>query len=170
MAREHIRLLVSIWDDPDFVALVPAEQTVYLALAGSRDLSWCGVAPLLPKRIARCAKGLTERKVSNHIAALVAKRFLLVDNETDEVAVRTYVRHDKIIGSPNVTKAMGRALGMVRSEQIADGIKDELARLLADEPDAKGWPSLKTAYPELMAEVIAKSSANPSANPSRKSR
>lgn len=164
MAREHSRLLVSIWDDPDFISLDPSQQIVYLALTGSRDLSWCGVAPLLPKRIARCARTLTERKVITHIGTLVDRRFLLVDNETDEVAVRTYVRHDKIIGSPNVTKAMGRALGLVRSEHIADGIKAELARLLADEPDAKGWPSLESAYPELMAEVIAKGSPNPSPN------
>ncbi len=168
MAREHIRLLISIWDDPDFIALEPAQQTVYLALSCSPDLSWCGVAPLLPKRLVKSAKGLTERKVSTIISALVDRRFLLLDSATDEVAVRTYVRHDKIIRQPNVAKAMGRALGLVRSEQIKEGITGELGRLLADEPDAKGWDALRSAYPELMAEVIAKGSVNPSVNPSRK--
>ena len=167
MAREHARLLVTIWDDPDFTDLDAMQQTVFFSLIANKDLSWCGVAPYLPKRIAGNCKGLTERKVVASIGALVEARFLLIDNETDEIAVRTFVRHDKIINSPNVTKAMGRALGMVRSEALADAIKNELARLLDDEPEAKGWASLQAAYPDLMDEVIGKCSRNPSLNPSR---
>ena len=166
MAREHAILLVSIWDDPDFIALEAMQQTVFFSLIANRDLSWCGVAPYLPKRIAGHCKGLTERKVVASIDALTEARFLLVDNGTDEIAVRTFVRHDKIINSPNVTKAMGRAVGLVRSDDLRDAIKGELSRLLAAQPDAKGWASLDAAYPELMAEVIAKGSPKGSANPS----
>ena len=49
MAREHAILIVSIWDDPDFIALEAMQQTVFFSLIANRDLSWCGVAPYLPK-------------------------------------------------------------------------------------------------------------------------
>ena len=63
MARKHARLLLSIWDDRDFTALDPTEQIVYLGICSSRDLSWCGVAPLLPKRLIRNSRNVNERKV-----------------------------------------------------------------------------------------------------------
>ena len=166
MARRHARILVSIWDDADFVALTSAQQVVYFAVLSSKDLSWCGVNPLLPQRFSRISSDLTERKAIAAFDVLTARRFLVADYGTAEVAARTFVRHDDILAQPNVAKAMGRAIGLVRSEAIRESILTELARTLEERPDAKGWPSLRAAYPELFAEVVAKGSENPSPNPS----
>lgn len=56
MAREHARIYLSAWDDDDFLALSQVEQWAYWALLSSPDLSWCGVAPLLPQRLAKLSR------------------------------------------------------------------------------------------------------------------
>lgn len=166
MARDHARLLVSIWDDPDFVSLATPAQSVYFSLISSPDLSWCGVAPLLPQRLIRNAFDLTERKVKQSMSDLAERRFLIIDPDTAEVLVRTYVRHDGILKQPNVTKALVRALDRVHSEALVEAVKVELGRLLSDEPDHKGWDTIRSGWPELFAELHAKATPNPSANPS----
>lgn len=168
MARDHARLLVSIWDDADWVALDSCTQLAYLSLVSSRDLSWCGVAPLLPKRIARNFADGTERKVRTSLGRLEAARFVVIDHDTAEVLVRSYVRHDGILKQPNVTKALVRALDRVHSDTLRDAVKDELGRLLGEEPDLRGWDTIRSEWPELFEELLTKGSRNPSPKPLRK--
>ena len=168
MARDHARLLVSIWSDEEFVTLKVAQQMTYLSLISSPDLSWCGVAPLLPQRTARLAADLTEAKVRAALDELQGRRFLVIDDATAEIAVRSYVRHDGILKQPNVTKAMVKALLRIHSDDVAGVIRDELARELRENPDAKGWPSVRSEQPELFAELQEKASQNPSPDPLRK--
>lgn len=164
MARRYARLWLSIWDDDDFTSLDPATQNAYLALISSRDLSWCGVAPMLPKRLARLSKGLTERKVAASIDQLEAHSFVVTDSDTDEILVRRFVHYDEVIKQPNVAKAMCSAMDRVHSQRISDAIDAELRREFREEPDLKGWDAIRSSFPE----VYAKASANPSGNPSAK--
>lgn len=172
MARKFARLQIAIWDDPEFISLIPSTQIVYLSLISSRDLSWCGVAPLLPKRLTGNSKGLNERKVVTALDQLDASRFVILDHDTSEIAVRTFIHHDQVMQQPNVAKAMGRALNLVHSQSLRASIEDELARELATEPNYAGWEALRKAYPDLYAKVSENPSRNPSgnpfANPSRK--
>lgn len=168
MARKAARLLVSIWDDKDFTALPSVQQVVYLSILSSRDLSWCGVNPLLPQRFSGVSADMTERKAAAALDALAAARFLIIDRSTAEVAVRTFVRHDEVLRSPNVSKAMGRALGDVRSNGIRKAVKAELKRLWIEDSAANGWGAIRAAYPELFTEVTGNPSENPSENPSVK--
>lgn len=164
MARRYARLWLSIWDDEDFISLDPSTQNTYLMLISSRDLSWCGVAPLLPKRLARLAKGQTERKVTASIDQLEAASFVVTDVDTDEILVRRFIHYDEVIKQPNVAKAMCSATNRVHSQRIRAAIDDELGREFHEEPDLKGWDAIRSSFPE----VYAKASANPSANPSAK--
>ena len=172
MARKHASILVSIWEDPDFIALPSLHQVVYFAVLSSRDLSWCGVNPYLPQRFKAMSADMTERRFTGAVEALDDARFLVLDRDTAEVAARTFVRHDDILNVPNVSKAMGRALQLVRSPRIRTSVISELARVHRERPDARGWASFAAAYPDLFSEVCGipslKGSRNPSANPSAK--
>lgn len=170
MARKHARLMLSIWDDREFTALSPTEQVVYFGLCSSRDLSWCGVAPLLPKRLVRNARGLTERKVSAALERLSHDRFIVVDTDTDELAVRTFIRHDEVMKQPNVVKAMAEALKRVHSDRLHEVIVDELARDYHDNPAYSGWNTLRECFPKVWAQVEEMGYRNPSANPSEMGR
>ena len=131
MARDHARLLVSIWDQDDFKSLTSVQQRTYFALISSRDLSYCGVHPLIPARLCT-ASDLTERKILTAIDALAAARFVILDRDTAEVCIRTYVRHDGILKMPNVVRAMNKAWAKVYSPMIRESIQHELAVGLAE--------------------------------------
>lgn len=164
MPRTHARLLVSVWKDVDWLALTSQQHDVYLALLTTHDLSWCGVAPLLPQRLVGWSSDLTERKVQAALDVLAdpnAGRFLVVDRSTGEVLVRSYVRHDNLLKQPNVTKAMIRSLQNVRSPTLRDAVVAELGRAYKDEPEHNGWKTMAVCAPELFEEVLATPSGNP---------
>jgi adenosine/AMP kinase len=153
MARNHARLLVTIWDDIDWLQLTAIQQITYLSLLSSRDLSWAGVAPLLPQRIAHHAADLTEAKVRAALKVLAGHRFVVVDERTAEVAVRSYVRHDELLKQPNVVKAMIKDLAKVHSEAIREAIGNELRRKYGEEPDLNGWATIKALAPALWHHI-----------------
>ncbi len=168
MARKFTQMWTSVWDDPDFVALTCAQQTVYWAHANNQDISWCGVLPLLPQRLVDCASDLTESKARAATTVLEKRRFLILDRRTAEVFVRRFVHYNEAMKIPNVAKAVGRAFYLVRSTALRDAILVELARELGEFPDWPGWGALHAAYPELWDLVAANSSGKGSPNPSGK--
>lgn len=168
MARDHARIYVEIWDDPDFVALESDPQLAYLKLISHKDLSWCGVADYVPSRFTKRTRGLTERRFKAALATLRAGRFVLIDEVTAEILVRSYVRHDGLLKQPNVSKAMVKAVHRIHSDDLKYAVIDELIRAKGEDPEAKGWGGVEKEDPELYAHICLKASLNPSANPSGK--
>jgi len=146
MARDHARIHLSIWDDPDFLALPVAQQWTYLALAASPFLSYCGVHPLVPAKIAERAGDMTERKVSAALRGLADARFIVPDPSTAELAIRTYVYWDGVLKMPNVVRAMNRAYAKVMSELLRGVIRDETHRAI--------WRTFPDGPPEGVAKAI----------------
>lgn len=168
MARDHARISLSIWDDPAWKSLTGVQQLVYIALVSSADLSYCGVAPLVPARYQGISSDMTARRFLSAVEGLEAANFVVTDRDTLEVLVRSYVRHDGILKMPNVTKAMVRALHKVHSPRLRDAITDELTRLYGEKSAAAGWRGYAALDPEGFAKVSAKGSTPPSPNPEAK--
>jgi len=158
MGRDHARVRVDIWSDPDFLELTSVQQLAYLVLISSRDLSYAGVVPYVPARYALLSRDWTERKFAAALRGLEQRRFVLLDLDTAEVLVRSYVRHDGLLKQPNVAKALVRAFYRIHSEHLQDAVVGELRRLYADDPDARGWVGFREASEELFARVSAKGS------------
>lgn len=153
MARDHCRISLDIWDDDEWLALTSVQQLTYLSLISSPDLSWCGVLPYTPGRYARLSGDGNARRTSRAMADLEDGRFLVIDHDTAEVLVRSYVRHDGLLKQPNVTKALVSAYARVHSDVLRAAIRVELRRLYAEDPSRKGWQGMRTADPELFREV-----------------
>ena len=168
MARDHARLIVAIQDDPDWCDLTSSEQSTYVALLTNRDLSYCGVCPLIPERFVGTAKDRTARTFARDLARLEVPRFVVVDRETAEILVRTYVRHDGILKQRNITKSMIAAKRKVRSGVIVAAIDDELVRLYRDDPEAKGWVGFEEYDPDGFTQVQARAKRKGSAKGYRK--
>lgn len=163
MSRDHARVYLAIWDDPQWLALTSVQQIGYLALVSSRDLSYCGVAPLIPARYQDLSSDMTSRKFSAAIEGLESARFVVTDRSTAEVLVRSYVRHDGILKQPNVTKALVKALRLVHSDPLRAVVIDELARFYGERPGEKGWKGFADLDPEGFADIQAKASRKGSA-------
>lgn len=147
MARDHARVKTSIWDDPDFLALRVNEQHLYFALMSNKGLSRVGVVDYIPSRFDHLAVDLTSARFIKAIAGLRAARFVVLDERTQELLLRTYVRHDGVLDRVNMGKAVGTAFEAVVSDPIQHAIADELARLMKEEPDLAGWTGLAATSP-----------------------
>jgi len=127
MARTHARVLVSIWNDPDFTNLAASEQRLYLLLLSQPDLSLCGVLALRPKRWARLCPSDTTETVLRDLKRLSDERFVLVDDEVDEVWIRSFVKYDGLLRVPNMRKGMENAMTQVVSKDIQDAMSEVVA-------------------------------------------
>lgn len=147
MARDHARIHTSIWDDEDFLALTVAQQHAYFFLVSSLGLSRCGVITYIPARFDHLASDLTEAKIRRAVAGLRTSRFAVVDDRTQELLIRSYVRHDGVLDRVNMGKACGTAFEAVVSADLRAAIGDELARHMKDRPDLQGWEGLAATSP-----------------------
>lgn len=147
MARDHARIKTSIWDDPDFLALRVGEQHAYFLLVSSLGLSRCGVITYIPARYDHLASDLTTAKIRKAVEGLRDSRFAVVDERTQELLIRSYVRHDGVLDRVNMGKATGTAFEAVVSPRIKEAIGEEMARLMKDRPDLLGWEGLAVTSP-----------------------
>lgn len=147
MARDHARIKTSIWEDPDFLALRIAEQHAYFLLVSNLGLSRCGVITYIPARYDHLASDLTTTKIRKAVEGLRDSRFAVVDERTQELLIRSYVRHDGVLDRVNMGKATGTAFEAVVSNRIKEAIGEEMARLMKKRPDLLGWEGLAITSP-----------------------
>jgi hypothetical protein len=155
MAREYAPIKLAIWADDDFRALSMPAQHLYFLLLTSPSLSHCGVADWRPNRIAALIGGATTDGILEAADELVARLFILVDEDTEEVLVRSFVRHDGLMKQPKMATAMATAHAAVASTTLRGVIVHELNRLKEDFPAIHGWGSEKAT------EILSKATVNP---------
>lgn len=167
MARDEARLLCSLWTNDDFRARSPEAQRMYMLVISQSTLSHAGVAPLTVRRWAALADGTSVEDVRAALAELEAARFVVVDEDTEEVLVRSYVRNDRVLSNPNVAVAAVRAYRQVASVKLRRAWLVELRRL-ADERQTggqvpKAWTDARSAA--LLAQVLTEPVPDPVPNP-----
>lgn len=135
MARKEARISCGIWNDAEYRALPAAAQRLYQLVVEQPDLSYCGVIAYRPKRWALMAPDTPVRAIEAAVRVLVGARFLLVDETVDEVWVRTFIRHNKVLASPKLVIALAHDFCSVQSipirEGLLEGYGEGLAELLA---------------------------------------
>ena len=170
MAREYAPVRLSIWSDDDFRALSPGAQHLYFVLMTAPSLTHCGVADWRPARLAALAGGWTVDAVSDAADELSATRYIVVDAETEEVLVRSFIRHDGLMKQPNMAVAMCTAHTAVASRVLRGVVVHELRRLSVDQPDLAAWGA--KASKALLDDMLVKDAIDPSdippGNPSTK--
>lgn len=161
MARDHARIKIHIWDDPDFLALKASEQHAYFTMMSNKGLSRCGVLDNLPSRFVRLASDMTKPRWRTAVDGLAAARFVVIDEATEELLLRSYVRHDGVLDRVNMGKATGTAFEAVVSDALRRSIGDELARLMRHAPDLPGWKGLAETSPNAYRMASAIESRKP---------
>lgn len=147
MPRDHARIQTRIWNDRDFRNLSREAQHMYFTLTSQPSLSYCGVMDWWPGRLASLASDADEATVYSAIKELLDADYVLLDTETNELLIRSYVRHDRVLERANMGKALGRALERVVSLDLRDTIIRELARLYKETPDLSGFIGIRELYP-----------------------
>lgn len=189
MARDEARIFTAIWQDDHFLSLSPDEQRLYLFLLSQPDLSYCGVIALRERRWSKKARGLTVEQVAASLVALAADPsgnpsanpsgnpvsgpLVVVDEDAEEVFVRSLIRLDGIWKQPNLLKAAREAARLIQSPQIRAALVAELRRIPVERSESAQVKKVMADFIAEFAEPCANPSEgdhqetdNPSANPS----
>lgn len=133
MPRSESRLRCEVWRNPDWRNLSPKAQWLYMLLLSQPDVSMCGVLPLVEGRWSSLSIGATAETVSAALDELHEHRFLVVDRETFEVLIRTFVKHDGVLRGPKTRAAMWKALAGVASDNLRSSVVVQVVSSLAAE-------------------------------------
>ena len=160
MARSHARILLSAWQDQDFTSLTVDEQWAFFLVISQADLTHCGTIAYIPKRWARLASDCPVERITAAVEALEARGMFVVDRDTDELWVCSFVKHDGLLSQPNMVKAMRSAAANVLSPIIRAGIQRRYLDDLGN-PSAKGSRKGSTKGSESLPETPSEGFAEP---------
>lgn len=123
----YVRLQRDIRLDPDYRALSLEAQWLYKELL--IDVDFIGVCDYAPRKLAKIGTGIELLRVEAAAAELRTRLFIVIDDETDELLVRTFVKHDGLYKQPNMCVAMVKAFRKVGSPTLQGVISHELNRI-----------------------------------------
>lgn len=132
MARSEARLLFGVMEG--LHGLATESKVLYIALLVEPTLNQAGIGALRETRWAKETE-LPLDVTREALRELDDKRYVLVDDDTEEVFVRTLIRNDGVADRPNVLWAACRAAEMVRSPRLRRALAQELRKLPPQPPD-----------------------------------
>lgn len=165
MARSEARLQFGMWR-AGLDGATAFEKLVYAVLLTEPTLNHCGVGAIRMSRWAKDAS-LTVADTERTLKGLVAGSWVLLDEDTDEVFVRTLIRNDGVAAQPYVLKGALREALKVESKPIRRALAAELRKLPAKQPDGTSRSGARVTYPDPHA-TAAVIDPGPPPEPTRK--
>lgn len=139
MARERATINVDIWSDGDFRNLTAAAQSLYFKLTSHPKLDYAGCVEFHPGRLAAMSREMTAGDVMIAAQELSDEFFCVFDQSTDEVLVRSFIRHDGLMKQPRLAVSAAKAYGAIASNKIRAVLVHELLRFKKENPDLPAW-------------------------------
>ncbi|UGL61924.1 helix-turn-helix DNA binding domain protein [Arthrobacter phage EastWest] len=143
--RTYGKIKLSVWSDPEWRELSHTAQWLYWALVGSEKLSACGALEWRPKLFAALSPTITREGVEAALDELRAAKYVVLDEETDELLLRSFVRNDDVVHNKNMMVAVVKAWRMLYSLKLRGVVIHELMRLQQENPQYAAW-----AHPEMI--------------------
>ncbi|MEV6070286.1 hypothetical protein AB0L82_27390 [Nocardia sp. NPDC052001] len=164
MPREYAKLRIDIWADEDWSELSEPAQHLYLRLLAHPRLSKCGVTDWHPARLAAKTRGSTAQHISTAAMELVDRQFVVIDVGTEEILVRTHIKHDGIMRSVNGAIGVVNDYADISSPTLQAVVVHELRRLRDRYPDLACWSAAEPRAPRVLA-LLRRPAADPAALP-----
>jgi hypothetical protein len=156
MAREHANIRLDMWGDDDWRSLSLGAQHLYLHLLTSPTLSYAGIADWRPARLAGVSSDATTKSITAAADELQSLLFVIRDDETEEILIRSFLKYDGLMQKPNVAKAMVAAFTKTISRTLRGVLVFELAKLYERKPELKAFVLSE------VTDLLSKPSLNPS--------
>lgn len=168
MARSEARLQFGLWR-AGLDGLGPHAKLVYAVLLTEPTLNHAGVGAIRMSRWAKDAS-LTIAELEKALGELTASRHVVLDEDTEEVLVRTLIRNDGVAAQPFVLKGALKEALMATSSRIRWALAEELRKLPPQQPDGVSKAGKKVVYPDPHAAVaeLVRTTPEPPPEPSRK--
>lgn len=139
MARERASIGVEIWGDADFRNLTPQAQSLWMKLYTHPALNYCGVVDFHPGRLAALSLEQTPLDIMVAAQELSTKHWIVVDQDTDEVMVRGFIRHDELLKQWRLAISAAKAYAGIGSNKIRAVVVNEVLRYRKENPDLRAW-------------------------------
>jgi hypothetical protein len=184
MARDHARLRTAIWSNTDFKALTGEAQRLYMLALSQPSVSFAGVVPFTLRRWSSLSADGCPDELLEGVDELQAARFVLLDDTTEELWIRTFVKNDGVLKSPNLIKRMVSDVGSILSDVIRDAFAWEwhgsFVELLSDKhrkdlaedletlpgnPSTDPWERVSTERVSLARARVARAAPAPTPAP-----
>lgn len=170
MSRTEARIHVSCWQDSDFLALDSRAQHAFFLLISQPNISFAGQIALNIRGWASLAHGMGATRFRKTLTDLASKRFVVVDESTGELWVRSFVKYDGVLSGPNLIVAMTRDYGSIRSARIRSALLEQLGEGFREGLPEGVWERLGKAFREGFTErfplACARHAEPPSPSPS----
>lgn len=165
--KDHARVNLGIWGDDDWLDLSPAAQHLYFALWTSPGLSYCGAGDWHPGRVSNLAAGWDRESVTAAAIELSRQLFVLVDTETDEYLLRSWIKHDGLWRTPNMAVSMANARAELASRTLRGVVVHEVLKIRDANPESTSWarPAVATLLAQSAVNPVELEPLNPTANP-----
>jgi hypothetical protein len=153
---DYCKLFSRIWHNEDFAGrngLDGDSQLLFLLLMSFDTRNNAGVLPLTIKRWARARSDGSVEAVTTALQVLIDRRFVVVDWETEEALIRTFIRNDEVYLQPNLMANALKDCQKVESRLLRSVLQDELLRISTLMPVEK--PAQKKIHEDTL--VVAKS-------------
>lgn len=171
MARDRASLRIDLWADEDWRKLSMGAQHLYMLILSHSTLNYAGVADWRPGRLAALTSGRTPAGVRRDAQELSEASFIYADEMTEEVLIRSFLRHDGVIKHPRLHVSMAKDFAGISSDAIRAFIAFEAQKLHGENPtlalweDARVQTILKATARDLKAETQAAAKDKPCAMP-----
>ncbi len=158
MPRKYAQTNTSLSGDPKWRALNPLAQNLYLTLWNAPKLSYCGVHEWRPGRLASLSTGLTRGDMEIIAASLEARHFLVIDRDTEEALIRSWIQWDGLMKQPRMAVSCVMAYAEVSSNTLRQVLVHELSKVRSEHPDLACWRHEKVrevlAHPSVSAKDL----------------
>ena len=159
MARTYGAIYLRIWRDPDWRTLHYAEQYLYMTLVSQAKLNRAGLLEYSPRRWAEAAVGLSPADVEVIVKNLEQRKYVVLDETTNELLIRTYVRNGDAWKMPKVMAAVVSAADEIDSPKLRRALLLELDRIpldeLSDTPAVNGGTSIRAKIEKCIDQLRA---------------
>ena len=125
--------------DDRYRELNHSEQWLYKLLLVHPTLTYAGVAEWRPGRLAATTSDLNADDVRRIGSGLQAKYFIYIDEDTEEVFIRSFVKHDGLLKQFRLPLSMTNDYAGIASQAIREFFIFELQKYQQEEPTLKCW-------------------------------
>jgi hypothetical protein len=129
--RPFVKLYRQIWRDPEFLNLDEGPQRAFMALLSQPNITLAGTLPLQFTKWARLAQNSTPETVRDNVLTLDERCFVVADEATEELLIRTVMKNDTLWNkSPKTQLGALRQCLKVESDRIRLVLADEVEQCL----------------------------------------
>lgn len=158
MARDRASIRLDMWADADWRSLSVPAQRLYMLILSHPTLSYAGVADWRPGRIAQLSAGTTADDINTAAAELQSAGFILRDEGTEEVLIRSFVKHDGLMKQPKLVVSMTTAFAAIASSMLREVVAFEVQKLHSRDQDRDPEKRLKWDVHQVQTVLAAKGS------------